>query len=128
MLGQARLLYVEDDEEVREQMMVLLRRHFQAVDMAGNGWEGLVAFCRNRPDIVLTDFFMPLMNGLEMAQAIRELDLDIPILMATAHIGVERFDDAMYNCIDRLIAKPIDIEFLLSSFTSLLRKESQSPQ
>ena len=77
------VLYVEDDEEIREQLARILRRRVGALYLAGNGLEGVEAYRRHRPDLVITDILMPLMDGLAMAAEIRRDSRTTPIIVTT---------------------------------------------
>src|SRR5512135_270673 len=83
-LRKLRLLYVEDDESVRESLLRFLQRRFDTVYAARDGREGLQLFTEHRPDIVVTDIQMPIMDGLEMAREIRRIQGDVPVLITTA--------------------------------------------
>lgn len=85
------VLYVEDEDLMRENMGMLLRRKVNSVDMAANGKEGLERFQAKRPDIVITDIEMPVMNGIEMITKIKEIDDSRPIIIITA------FSDDMHR-------------------------------
>jgi CheY-like chemotaxis protein len=76
------VLLVEDDPTVRGVVAATLRHHGYGVVTAEDGVSGLEAFTQNRGSIrvVLTDTLMPRMGGIEMVQAIRELDPRIPII------------------------------------------------
>jgi YesN/AraC family two-component response regulator len=78
------ILYVEDEDLMRENMGMLLRRKVKHVFMAANGREGLDQFAAERPDIIITDIEMPVMNGLEMIDEIRKTDPTLPIVVITA--------------------------------------------
>jgi two-component system KDP operon response regulator KdpE len=79
----ARVLLVEDDRELSRLLQIDLRRNGYEVVTAGNGAEGLRAFHNARPDVVVLDIALPLMDGRTVCQRIRELS-DVPILMMTA--------------------------------------------
>lgn len=66
------ILYVEDDDSLRQSVAKYLKLIFEVVDLAQDGVDGLKAFNKRDYDIVITDIQMPNMNGLEMIKAIRE--------------------------------------------------------
>lgn len=80
------LLYVEDERVTREQISRILQRIVTELYVAENGQEGLELYREKRPDIIMTDIMMPVMNGLEMARNIRALDRDSQIIMLTATV------------------------------------------
>ena len=69
-----RVLYVEDEDIIREQLERLLKRIVSEVVTACDGKQGLEFFDKYAPDIIVTDIKMPKMNGLEMSKAIRNSD------------------------------------------------------
>ena len=80
-----RLLYVEDEDEVRELLSRFLGRRVGTLEVAVNGREGLEAFLKGEYDVVVTDIKMPEMDGLEMASRIRATGHAVPIIVVTAY-------------------------------------------
>ena len=78
-LSQVRLLYVEDEISIREEIVEVLREECKELYFASDGEEGLELYHANKPDIILTDIRMPKLNGLAMSQEIRRVDPKIPI-------------------------------------------------
>ena len=79
------LLYVEDDDNIRKVYERYLKRKVKNLLVAVDGQEGLDMYLKYKPDVILTDIKMPIMNGLEMSKKIRDLDNTIPIIVTTAH-------------------------------------------
>ena len=81
-----KLLLVEDDANLRYIVQSSLEDLIGGyeVKVAENGWEGLEAWKEFRPDIIISDIDMPVMNGFDMVKRIRETDGDTPILFASA--------------------------------------------
>ena len=81
-----KILVVEDDEEMRLVVELFLSyAHFEVV-MACDGIEGLELLSKIHVDLVITDFRMPRMNGIEFSKRAKELYPDLPIIMSTAFI------------------------------------------
>ena len=115
-LGTLTLLYVEDEEEVRRELARYLSRRFARVDVAANGQEGLELFRQHGGyDIVVTDVRMPVMDGLSMAAAIREIEKEVPVIVITAYNEVDYFVRAIEIGIDRYITKPVDPRLLMDA-------------
>lgn len=87
------LLCVEDDVSTREIVMTLIRHRYPAATFhcADNGGSGLELFGTVRPDIVLTDINMPVMNGLQLAAEITAIVPGTPIILISA------YNEAMYR-------------------------------
>ena len=112
------LLYVEDEEDVRRELARFLSRRFAKVDVAANGQEGLELFRQHGGyDIVVTDVRMPVMDGLSMAAAIKDIQREVPVIVITAYNEMDYFVRAIEIGIDRYITKPVD-PFLLMEAVS----------
>ena len=102
------VLYVEDDLDTREQFSDFLRRLVGTLITAANGEEGLEAFKKHRPDIVITDVQMPLMDGLSMASEIRTIEPLVPIIVITAFEQADYLLRAVNIGIDKYVIKPVN--------------------
>jgi len=102
------ILYVEDEPAAREEILVFLQRRAREVFAAANGREGLELFREKRPDIVITDIRMPILDGLEMAKQIRAIDRDAKIVVTSAHGDTAYLMQAIDVGIDAYVMKPVD--------------------
>ncbi|MGR9044383.1 MAG: response regulator transcription factor, partial [Gammaproteobacteria bacterium] len=84
-----RVLYVEDDAETREELVLVLESWFGKLDVAANGREGLALYREHAPEIVITDIQMPEMNGLSMSAEIKVLNPEQCIIVLSAYNDVE---------------------------------------
>jgi DNA-binding response OmpR family regulator len=118
---QLTLLYVEDDDTLREVTADLFRKFFALVDVAANGQEGLDQYKRYHKnthdyyDVVITDLMMPMMDGIEMASEIRHILWNQIIVMISAHSEREHFIKLLEMGVDGFILKPMDHEKLLGA-------------
>ena len=101
------LLYVEDEEMIRQNAVEYLSRMCNNVLEAKDGLEALKVYKKHKPDIIISDIKMPKMNGLEMAEKIRKLDKETPIIMATAHTETHYLLKAVELQLVKYIVKPI---------------------
>lgn len=106
MLKDISLLYVEDEPITRETMVNLLAKRVARIHTASNGAEGLEAFQLHHPDIVLTDIGMPVLDGLEMSEAIKRLSPSTPIIVSTARQESPFLMRAIDIGIDKFLVKP----------------------
>lgn len=123
-----KLLYVEDEETIREQLLESFKRKFLNIVIAKDGLEGLEAFKNEKPDLIITDIKMPKINGLDMIEAIRKIDEDIPIIVTTAYSDLENIKKSLELGVDRFIQKPpskkeIDIALRKSTLAIIKQKE-----
>ncbi len=102
------VLYVEGEKDVREQLSAFLKRRVGNLYAAGNGQEGLEAFKAHRPDIVITDIKMPVMDGIRMTKAIKNIDRETPVIITTAYTDKDLVVEAINIGIDKYLIKPID--------------------
>ncbi len=110
------VLYVEDEKDTRETAIRSLSRvGFANIYQAENGLEGLAVFKEKRPQIVISDIQMPIMNGLEMVKEILEVADDTHVVLTTAFGDQEYFMRSIELRIDKYLMKPIDITQLLEA-------------
>ncbi|KAF0214655.1 MAG: response receiver sensor histidine [Geobacteraceae bacterium] len=111
------ILYVEDDPISRDLTCTMIRKKFPGVTLysAENGHMGLELFKERRPDIVLTDVSMPVMDGIRMAGEIRTFEPSVPIIVVTAHSDTHYLLDAIKLGISRYVLKPIDQNMLFEA-------------
>ncbi|MEI7816742.1 MAG: response regulator [Desulfuromonadales bacterium] len=122
------VLYVEDDLDTREQFSEFLRRPVGTLITAANGAEGLEAFVKHSPDIVVTDILMPYMDGLAMASEIRGISPTVPIIVITAFEQTDYLMRAINLGIDKYVIKPVNSYLLFECLLECahrLRAEDQ---
>ena len=102
------VLYVEDDEIIREQTRDFLKRFFTDVETANDGKEGLEKYNEREYDIVITDINMPNMNGIEMIEAIKEIDYEQHIVVTSAYNDSEHLIKLLNFNIDKFVEKPFN--------------------
>ena len=107
-INEITLLYVEDDEMIREVLVRRLERKVKKLIVACNGEEGLELFNSEQPDMILTDVTMPIMNGIEMSKAIRTSNHEIPIIIVSAHGDSKYLLEAIDCGVTSYLLKPID--------------------
>ena len=112
-MKKTRVLVVDDDVDARELLSLVLSQAGFQVDDAPDGFAALAKVSHVRPDAVLTDLRMPGMDGIDLAQRIRRVHGDVPIIIAT---GLETWDlctsAEAYGAVTCLI-KPLDFDDLV---------------
>ncbi len=88
----ADILVIEDSPEVRTIIRTILERKGHQVREAVDGEEGLTQFLEHRPDLVMTDLFMPKKAGIETISDLLEIDPKVKIVAMTAHGSDEQYD------------------------------------
>jgi len=101
------ILYVEDNAFIREEAVEYLSLLYTNVLEASNGEEALEVYASCKPDIIITDIEMPIMNGLQMVKRIRRNDKKTPIIIVTAFIDAEYLLEAIELRLVKYIIKPL---------------------
>ena len=116
------ILYAEDEKDLREVTHQILKGFTKKQYVAQNGQEGLELFKKyeNEIDLIITDVNMPILNGLDMVKEIKKINLNIPIIVATAFSNKEYLLEAIDIGVDKYVLKPIDIAKLLQVMSQSL--------
>ncbi|EAI4717096.1 response regulator transcription factor [Campylobacter jejuni] len=120
------ILVVEDEVKARESMINILSERFSKVIGAQNGDEGLKKFKKFKPDLVITDIAMPIMDGLDMAREIKEISDDVPIVVLSVYSEKERLLRSIDIGIDKYLIKPVDIEELFKVLDYLIGEKIEA--
>jgi len=118
-----RILVVDDNPAVRNYLRVLIEQQstWQVCDEARTGGEALHRLRKTSPDLVMLDFQMPDLNGLEVARQIAQLSPEIPILMVTIHISKQLAEEARRVGIRGVCAKS-EVSSIVEAVNALLHE------
>ncbi len=108
-----RALLVDDEDVVRESHARILRKAGWLVVDEADPKRARKRIAVEKFDVIVTDLVMPGMNGLELLRAVREYDLDVPVVLLTGHPDVDTAMRAIQYGAFRYIAKPVMRETLL---------------
>ena len=116
-----KILIVEDNEMNRDMLSRRLERRGFTVVMAVDGGEGVAMARSEKPDVVLMDMSLPVMNGWEATQAIRAdaTMAHLPVIALTAHSMPGDREKAMKAGCDDYDTKPVDLPRLLGKMAAL---------
>jgi DNA-binding NarL/FixJ family response regulator len=119
----------DDNPAVRNFLRALLEQQstWRVCDQAPTGTEALQRVKENPPDMILLDFQMPDLNGIEVARQIVELFPEIPILMVTIHVSRQLSDEARKTGIRGVCAK-WDVGSIVEAVDALLHHKTYFPQ
>ena len=121
MVGK-KVLVVDDEIHIVHVVAIKLRNNGYEVSTAENGAEAFELACAEKPDIIVTDFQMPVMTGLELVEKIRGIEAtrDIPVIMLTARdFAVEDATKSDLR-ISEFLSKPFSPKELLRSIEDIL--------
>jgi diguanylate cyclase (GGDEF)-like protein/PAS domain S-box-containing protein len=118
------LLFVEDEAEAREMLSRMLKLNYPGLELylGENGAIGLERFRQHRPEIVLTDINMPVMNGISMSREIKALEPDTTIVAVTAHSDTSYLLNAIEIGIDHYVLKPVNYSELFGVIERVIEK------
>lgn len=109
--GRKKILIAEDTESNFMQINILLKKDY-TISWVTNGEEAVNSFLRERPDLILMDIRMPVMNGIQATEKIRTVDIDLPIVAVTANAFLIEQQQALAAGCNDIIAKPYTYERL----------------
>ncbi len=104
------VLYVEDNEEIRNAFADYIKMFFTQVTVCTNGYEGLKAYEEHPYDIVITDINMPRLDGLSMSKEIKKIRQDQHIIIVSAYKNLDNYIEAIKIGVDGYILKPIEYD------------------
>jgi two-component system alkaline phosphatase synthesis response regulator PhoP len=117
-----RVLVVDDEIHIVHVVAIKLRNNGYEVISAHNGADAFELACKQQPDIIVTDFQMPVMTGMELVEKLRENEgtKEIPIIMLTARsFSISKEQQEQFQISDCL-SKPFSPRELLSNIEDIL--------
>ena len=119
------LLYVEDNLGIQKLATKVFEKFFTNIFVASDGVEGLRLFKEHNPDIIITDIQMPGLDGLEMLQLIRELNLDTKVIITSAYDDKDYLFSAIEVGVSQYLKKPIAVDTLVTSLLKIAKDIKQ---
>lgn len=118
-LTQLKILYVEDDDDTRENLKQYLRKKAGKVVTAADGAEGLRKYEEEKPDIVIADLLMPGLSGMEMLKRIRAQGGRCPFIITSSVSETDTIIEAVDLGIVKYVLKPIILDKLLDTLNKV---------
>ena len=121
-MAEKRVLVVDDEIHIVHVVAIKLRNNGYEVMTAGDGAEAFKIACEEKPDIIVTDFQMPVMTGLELVEKLRggEATREIPVIMLTARsFSIEDRQKEELQ-ISQCLSKPFSPKELLENIEDIL--------
>jgi len=115
------VLIVEDDKNIQELLQLYLEKEGYAVTVAADGGQGLAKFRAIKPDLVLLDVMMPVMDGWEVCKNIRA-ESRTPVIMLTAKGELDDKITGLKTGADDYVTKPFEMRELLARIEAVLRR------
>jgi two-component system, OmpR family, phosphate regulon response regulator PhoB len=128
-LSRPKVLVVEDEAALATMLRYNLEKQGYRVDEAADGQEALTRISETPPDLVLLDWMLPVMSGIEVCRQIRRRPdtRDLPVIMVTARTDDQDAVRGLNTGADDYITKPFNMEALLARVRALLRRAGSVP-
>ena len=109
-MGKRRVLVIEDEPSSREALVSLLDEEGFLVESASSGRSGIESYNDFHPDVIVCDYYLPDLDGLQVLRHIRETASDdVRFIMVTAGLSGDENERALRNEADAFLGKPIDL-------------------
>jgi DNA-binding response OmpR family regulator len=120
--AKTKILVIDDEPNIVQTLQDRLEMNEYEVVTAGNGREGMERFEQEKPDVILLDVIMPVMDGHEMLEKLRKQPdgQDVSVIMLTARSQTQDIARANACGIDDYIVKPFDLSELLEKIESVV--------
>lgn len=109
------ILFAEDNEDVRAQIVKMLNNFFENIDIAVDGLDALNLYSEKSYDIVITDLSMPNLDGISLCKEIMSIDQDQIILVISAYTHPDNLFELINLGITKFIQKPIEQENIIKT-------------
>ncbi|QKS69730.1 response regulator transcription factor [Paenalkalicoccus suaedae] len=123
------VVIIDDDEKVRKGMKAIIpwkELHCHFAGFATNGQEGLTLIHDTQPDLIITDIYMPVMNGLDMVESLRKDGITSHIIILSGYSEFEYARKAMRLDIDDYISKPASPQTISDAIRTCMNKMPHS--
>ena len=121
----AKILVVDDEEDILNMLSGSLEDEGYEVWTAGDGAEAVKAAEAAMHDIILMDWYMPSMSGIEALRAIREKGIDSPVVMVTTESEKGRIIEALNAGADEYVIKPFKMDVLVARIREVLENRAK---
>jgi len=104
------ILIVDDEEEIRNSIVEMLVHKFYKVEQARNGKEALEIISRKKPDLIISDIRMPVMDGMKLLKEIKQQEIlkDIPVIVLSAKSSGSNRETCLENGASEYLSKPFN--------------------
>jgi DNA-binding response OmpR family regulator len=122
-----RILVVEDDLQIAVNLKKILTAHLYIVDLEKTGEGALFHAETQAYDLIILDWMLPDIEGIEVCKSLRKKTIQTPILMLTAKVQVDNIVDGLESGADDYLTKPFSMDVLLARIKVLIRRVNSNP-
>lgn len=115
-----RILVVDDEEDIRFVLQMLLERHGFEVETAEDGVAALEKIRSKKFDLIILDILMPHMDGFEVAKKLDQMGLQIPVIMLTAKADDKSMWEGYKSGASLYVPKPFENKYILDAINYLI--------
>ena len=120
VISDARILVVDDDEDIRKLHAAILTLEGYEVERAGDGADALEQLATGRFDLVFTDRLMPVLDGESLVLALRSAGIRTPVVMVSGSLAQRPLSEQVAREVSAVLPKPIRaVQVLAAIFTAL---------
>lgn len=123
-----RILVIDDDKNVRESLSLSLENEGFTVDTASNGKDAISKSFENFYNLAIIDWRLPDMEGTKLLGELKETTPKMMKIMLTGFPSMENAIDAVNNCADAFLVKPVQFEQLLAKIKALIKKQQDEKE
>lgn len=124
----AQILFVEDDKDLVEVVVDWLQHNGYTVEVAYDGETGKTAMQRHRHDLLVLDWELPQITGLDLCKTYRASGGSAPVLMLTGRSSIHDKESGLDSGADDYLTKPFHLKELLMRVRALLRRPPRRPE
>jgi DNA-binding NtrC family response regulator len=121
-MSEKKIIIVDDDESIRKTFFLILNKNYR-VYLAQDSREALQRFKRAEIDLIIADFKLPYLDGVEMIAKFRELGYRGNVILISAYPDLVKIDELSRLSISHFFVKPLDLESLNRSIDHLLNSK-----
>lgn len=120
------VLYVEDEDGIRNNIQEILNHLFKETYTAKNAADGYIKYSQNKPDLIITDIRMPGETGIDLIKKIRKTDSKTRIVITSAHTDLEYMLEVAELHLVKYIIKPITQEKLMTALEAFIKSHDDN--
>ncbi|PHO09830.1 MULTISPECIES: response regulator transcription factor [Malaciobacter] len=126
-LSSFNLLYVEDEDGIRNNIFEILRHMFKNLYLAKNAKDAYKLYQDKKPDLIITDIRMPKESGIDLIKKIRKTDSKVRVIITSAHTDLEYMLEATELHLVKYIIKPITEAKLTEALEAFIKSYAAAP-